>query len=378
MISNSEYDAREFFTDKKLPDPSYYHIEAPKDSPSMHSFFSDFILPAAKEYKNDEAIHRRRFADRISNLNQRGYFTQRRSIYVNGKLIDVLIVGKEGRLKQGRWILNSLPNMDFLENAITDDTHLNRMRALRANAVFFNYPGVGCSQGEPNQSDMIASYRAVLKMLETNLDAKKILMWGTSIGGGVQGAALENYEFKDGVVYLSIQDQTFSALDQVTDDLIEEASSSGKVHPIWDSLIPNAFSRWVSNRIKNSGWSLETLSSAIQLERLGIRQIVLQNTREPMPHIGSSDDIVGDGIISARRSLAGNLLNIKFMVENEVDGWTTKRFLGVTSEHTTGYTHKEEKMIIRAIQEELKLSVPYGLPSDFAISGTASSSSSSS
>lgn len=351
-MSSYEFSLSDFSTSHAPREPSFYYSEETKKKPKLHTFLGRATVPAGSDYQSNEKQVRAEFVEQIRELQEEGYALNRLSLQVNGQLVDCLIVGLSDQLDNGRWILNSLPNLWCFEEAITFPSQIERIKKLGANIIYFNYPGVGCSEGKPHQSAMIATYHAVLEYLENRIGAREILMWGTSIGGGVQGAALHNYHFKEGIKYLSIIDQSFDALNKVPTDFLKE-SSPEIISPRAKYFVPDSVSRLAAKCLKKGGWTLESVSSAIQLEQRGIRQIIIQNTRELTDNIQHAEEIVGDGVIAGNASLGKALLNIDY-------AWTTKRFVGVTTVHATGYTDEEERMIRHAIRHELRVSEPYG------------------
>lgn len=357
MFSNYEFPAfnREAFESREAPEPIFHYAEEIPPKPALHSFVGKLALPATGTYKDNEATYRREFAARVKELNKKKYKTVRKSVEVNGNKVDMVFLGKKKSLKKnGRWILFSLPNNACFENELTYSSTLRKLKKLDANAVFFNYPSVGCSEGEANQGAMVAAYHAMLKLLEDKVEAKQIIMIGTSIGGGVEGTALRDYEFKMGVTYLSVIEQSFSNINLVTDDLLQEAS------PALNLFVPNAISKLASTSLKKAGWSLESLTSAHQLENKEIRQVIIQNSRIRNARVCHAHEIVGDGIISAETSYA------KAILSQEDRQWQTKRIVGVTAPHVRDYETEEEDMIMEAIKEELEFSLPFGWEWDLA------------
>lgn len=318
----------------------------PKNSKvsAMHEVIGkNFILPAAG---SDQTRIRQRFIEKIESKVDKGkYAVLRFSVEVNGHLIDAMLLGKPDNINNGRWILQSGHNMDSLESSAAYPFEINRrINNLNANYLLFNYPGVGCSEGAPTQEDLVATYHAMLKVLEEDVKAKEIIPWGVCLGGGVQGEAIKDYEFKKDIAYVFVKDQTFSSVDAAPlgmlsewkNNSVAEMRLAGKILP--DKILgPLA-----KNVCKAGGWTLESVSSSTRLDKLNIPEVIIQNAITENPH--HKKEIIGDGMISVRAALASKLIE---------QNWKCKEFIGIKTEHTKLYSEEEEKRIDTAILKQL-------------------------
>lgn len=302
------------------------------------------VLPAVNAYKNKEKEIRKDFMDTLKTRAQDSDVVAKRfSVLVNGNKVDVMIAGKKDQLNNGRWILHSNPNMASYEQSFSSDEVLSRMKSLGANYIFWNYPGVAGSEGAPNDKDMVSAYKAILHFLEdkeNGIGANEIVAWGTSIGGGVQGKALEDYPLKDHVHYVFVKDQTFADFQEMPDQLIKEMVGSSTTKHI-GTLSKAVFGGLAKNLVKDN-WGLRSIHSSKQLKH---PEVIIQNATTDTPT--KKEEIIGDGVISAQAALATKLLGDK-TVDLE-----KKEFVGVKSEHTTGYSRKEERRIVAAVRKRL-------------------------
>ncbi|MDR3624438.1 MAG: hypothetical protein P4L16_04775 [Chlamydiales bacterium] len=224
---------------------------------------------------------------------------KRFSIEVDGYTIDATIMGKPSTLNNKRWVLVTGGNGEFCEDKLQNNHFKYILSSLQGNALVFNYPGVGSSTGLPSKNAMVKAYNAMLQFLEDKehgIGAEQIIGYGYSIGGGVQGEALKAHKLKEDVKYVFIKNRTFSSLS-------DEASA----------LMGSSFFGFL---IKLFGWELDSVESS---RKLSAHEIVLQaaNKKEfnaqcmhaQMTDRSHSIQIVGDGIIAARASLAQALLN---------------------------------------------------------------------
>lgn len=152
-----------------------------------------------------------------------GLKIKRVSIEVNGSLIDAVIIGNAKSLETNkRWILHSNGNGGLYEDYLTNNIYLeHKLEALGANCLLFNYPGAGASQGYATRPELRDAYRGMLKFLEdkNGLGASEIIAHGHSLGGGIQGEALNDHQLQNDIKYVFIKDRTFSDLSSVVSSL---------------------------------------------------------------------------------------------------------------------------------------------------------------
>lgn len=231
---------------------------------------------------------------------------KRFTIDVNGYKIDTLMVGTAETFANKRWMVGSMGNgMQHEHGAMSSSKNI--ASRLGCNTIYFNYPGVGASTGWPDRVAMRDSYRAVLRFLEERMGAKEIIGYGLSIGGGVQGDALNGYELKQDVDYVFIKDRTFSSLPDIAGDLIFRPA------------------KWF---LKLMGWNMGSVESSKALQCF---EIIMQSANtDKCQRISSSDELVeDDGVITKNASLAKALLDDPNRPRN-------KYYLGIPGNHNAG------------------------------------------
>ncbi|MGL4539654.1 MAG: CPn0927/CPn0928 family alpha/beta hydrolase fold protein [Candidatus Rhabdochlamydia sp.] len=243
-----------------------------------------------------------------SEISLRGQWKYKRiTIEVDNYKIDSVIVGKPSTLDNGRWLLASNGNCESYEQKLlTNDEFKQILHKCNSNALVFNYPGVGSSSGPIGKKAMVKAYRAMLTFLEDKekgIEAKGIIGYGLSIGGGIQGEALKMHPLKKDIKYVFIKDRTFSTLSQ---------------------LVSLMMGRFLGFAVKCLGWEMDSVTSS---KKLQAPEIILQTTKRASFHqLKSIDDLrESDDIIEKEGSLAFELLK----------GGTheNKHYLGITSKH---------------------------------------------
>ena len=241
---------------------------------------------------------------------------KRVTVAVDGEQIDAAIICKESTFNNGRWFLASGGNAEFYEQNLVWNTDIKSILSeVHGNAIVFNYPGVGASSGVPNRQAMAKAYRAMLAFLEDNINgigAKEIIGYGHSIGGGVQGDALESHELKSNIKYIFIKSRTFS-------NLRTEASSMGSF-----------LGSFLGSLVKFFGWNMDSTKSS---KKLQVPEIILQTANVHKYQIlNDISRLLDDGVIPAQASLAKALLgDDTCMKENKV-------FIGIPELHNGGLT----------------------------------------
>lgn len=240
-----------------------------------------------------------------------GWKYKRLTIEVDGYQIDAVIVGTEGNLGNGRWVLASNGNGQFYEEQLVMDLpHYDFkqiLTELNANAIVFNYPGVGASSGLPNKEAMAKAYRAVLTFLEEEIRAQEIIGYGHSIGGGTQGEALKTHALKKDIKYVFVKSRTFS-------DLTTTAT-----------LLTNKFLGFL---VQILGWNMDSVESS---KKLQAPEIILQTAHVPdYAELTDSQAVIHDGVIPAEASLA------KALLDDPNCPRKNKVFIGMNEDHNEG------------------------------------------
>ncbi len=248
-----------------------------------------------------------------------GWKYKRFTVRVDGLNIDATVMAQESTLHNGRWVLNSLGNIQLYEQKIKNSWRLKRiLKQTGSNAVLFNYPGVESSSGEPRTKTLVKAYQTMLKFLETEVKAKEIIGYGYSIGGGVQGESLKTHSFKDGIRYLFIKDRSFSSLARVVSS--------------WTGL---------GFLLPALGWSLNSIDSSRRLSSLGIPEIIMQTTGI------DRRTLVSDGVISVNASQAKAVwIDSPLPLHN-------KHFIGLGERHRTKLSNGAIKRLSTRINQIL-------------------------
>ena len=245
---------------------------------------------------------------------------KRINLLVDGKIVDAFICGKPENINNGKWVLVATGVGRCMEDM---DNYEEFDSSFQKNYLFFNYPGVGASEGLPSKTQVVNTYTAMLHFLEDDkkgVGAKEIICWGRSIGGAIQAESLKDHTFKNEVKYTIIRDRTFSRLSEVA---------------------------WYTKVLKFVGWEFDGLLASERLEELKKEEIILQtahqkpsitkstlseterlqkkdlyyNTEDPL----KADRIIHDGTISPSSSLAYALLS-------KQANWQYKKFISVSQE----------------------------------------------
>jgi hypothetical protein len=216
-----------------------------------------------------------------------------KTLLVNGSRVSAHIVscGK----KADRWFVVANPNGTlYEEHLLQSGEHRAQMRSgdrreipkghvyalaqkLDAHILFFNYPGVGLSEGMPSRHGMIESQRAVWRFAEEQLKAKEIINYGWSIGGGVQGEAIAGFQFKEDLKVASIKDRTFSSM---------AAAAKGLMGPV------------IAGGATLLGWNINTLAGGLEGD------VVIQTA---INRASNERSVFSDGVIKAEAALESAL-----------------------------------------------------------------------
>lgn len=239
---------------------------------------------------------------------------KRISIEVDGSLIDAVIVGKAKTLGNGRWMLASNGNGEFYESKLAYDHQFYQiLNQIEGNGIAFNYPGVGASPGFPNRQATAKAYRALLHFLENQekgIGAKEIIGYGHSIGGGVQGDALNAHQLKKEIKYVFIKSRSFSDLSTVVEHIMH---------------------KYLKPVVQFFGWNIGSIKSSKALQA---PEIIMQTANiGKYEKLTSSAKIIHDGVIPAEATLGKALLNDPTCQKKN------KYFLGIPDMHNLNLSH---------------------------------------
>ena len=230
-----------------------------------------------------------------------GWKVKRLSVKVDNCIVDASIFLRPIYENTGRWVLISLGLGDFYERIFSSANIQNLLISLQANCLLFNYPGVGCSTGSPSRSGMIASYHAMLRYLEENIQAKEIIGYGHSLGASVQAEALLNFTLSNNIKYCFIKDRGFANLRTVVEHQMGSA---------------------VAQLIDILGWKFSSVESSLKLEA---PELIIQT-------VDDEGKFIDDGQIPANATLGQALF------PNDAGETNRKRLLKVTQKHNEPMT----------------------------------------
>lgn len=246
---------------------------------------------------------------------------KRIAIKVDGYVVDAMIMGRESTLGNGRWILASNGNFECYEQKLLSCSNFRRIVSLlNANALLFNYPGVGASSGMPNRWAMRNTYIAMLEFLR-KIGATEVIGYGQSLGGAVQGDALKEYQLDKRISYVFVKNRTFSDL---------------------STLVSLIFNRFIGFLVKILGWNIDSVHSSSSLKA---HEIIMATT-DYKGEIAESD-----GVIPREASLATALLKNKRFPYR-------KAFIGTHEEHNDLLTLSTLNLLRRNVEGFLHLSTP--------------------
>lgn len=235
---------------------------------------------------------------------------KRITVEVDGYKIDGAIMGTEATLGNGRWVLASNGNGEFYEDKLSSYAFKTMLEAKKGNAIVFNYPAVGASSGLlPSRQAMTKAYKAMLTFLEDKekgIGARQIIGYGHSIGGGVQGDALQTHPLPKVFKYIFIKSRTFSNLSSIAAHLV--------------SIIP-----CVGLVVKMVGWNIDSIVSSKKLE---VFEIILQTARvNKAEKLTDSSKIIHDKVIPAEVTLG------KALLDDDSCPKDNKLFIGIPEYH---------------------------------------------
>ncbi|MBA3723259.1 MAG: hypothetical protein H0W88_12775 [Parachlamydiaceae bacterium] len=296
----------------------------------FHEYMGKKIIPATSSrlYKYSNELRKQ------INLRQKWKY-KRLAIEVDGKRIDAILVGTEKTLGNRRWVLVSNGNGELYEYRAQGKELHTMLTLLGGNALLFNYPGVGASQGAPNRQLMKDVYRGMLAFLEDSekgIGATEIIAYGHSIGAGIQGEAVDGYALKENIKYVFVKSRTFSSLS--------------------DAVYYISKSTFLEYLIKILGWDINPLRSSLKLKS---PEIILQTVKiqeeDDSDHLVIYTDltekeikfIVDDEIIPYKASLARALL--------EKRKYSNKVFIGIPESHNEPLS--DIPYLVRKIEEKL-------------------------
>lgn len=249
-------------------------IEKPSSNPLSSFVAIPLIIPAMPRPDH--------FGDVLSKQPDPWKFKRLTVQTQNGLRIDAAIMGRPSTLSNKKWVLVSVGRKDLYEERLVDSAFQKFLTQINANALLFNYPSIGSSKGTRNTKNLVESYQTMLNFLEDNqrgIGAKKIIGYGYSLGGGIQGESLKTYDLQKGIQkgirYIFIKDRTFSSLERACKSLTKGCLE-------W--MVPQA------------DIALDSVESSKKLAALQIPEIIIQTT-------DAEHNTISDGVISKKAAL---------------------------------------------------------------------------
>lgn len=214
----------------------------------------------------------------------------------NLKWVNPITLSKNGVNYEGFLVASDIKNLtngDWVQvaggNGSVAEESLNLLPGAfnGKNILFINGPGVGRSSGVPTSYNMGAAQEAGLQFLEDVVKAKKILLYGLSLGGGAQAKAISMHTFKKDVGYMVWSDRTFDKLSNAASAMVTCLAK-----PAFFIL----------------GIELDGVKGAKKLQELNIPHLVTQNNKQSdngdiLAHEGAIDSSGSDGVIANNASL---------------------------------------------------------------------------
>lgn len=285
----------------------------------LHALTGRIIVPSSL-WVNDQNAKREMFLTQPQPMLPWRF--KRFTVEVDGDKIDCYIAGTESTLSNGRWVLFSVGNCGLYENILASGStsrNYQLLRRLKANAILFNYPRVGVSSGQPTRQQLVKAYRAMLTLLEDQkqgIGAKEIIGYGYSLGGAVQGEALKDHTLKKYIHYVFVKDRTFSDL----------------------MAVPKKILGFVAKLL---GYNMSSVASS---EKLQAPEVIIQSAKRLGP-IVRSDQVIDDGVISVKASLAKALLDDPHCPKKN------KTFFGVPVGHSDNSINDTQKDLKKVVHD---------------------------
>ena len=216
------------------------------------------VYPAAREslFADKEFFDKAR-SENFKNLNDDGYLCKRIALNKSGINYDAFAIAHNDlEIRQkNHWVMIAGGNLMIGEEWIV--SLVNQFSKKNLNILYVNGPGVGRSSGFPTRYSIGAGQEVGLQFLENVVKAKKIILYGTSLGGGAQAEAILNHkEFKKDVNYMVWSDRSFDTLSNAASSMITRL-----LKPLFFVL----------------GIELDGVKGTKKLEQLNISHIITQN-----------------------------------------------------------------------------------------------------
>lgn len=229
----------------------------------------------------------------LEDMISQGFEVKEVVLQKNGVNYSGILAGHKDHIGNGQWIIQATGNCAPIEYAF--NRYAERYSQIGFNTLLINGPAVGHSEGQAKPHTMGGAQEIGISYLETAVQAKKIVMAGSSLGGAAMGQAVLQHEFKPNVRYLSVRQMTF------------DCSSN-----ICAKIIAASFPRleWLVKKLVQWSCEMDSVAASQRLQELGIKEVIIQSSVREFAEgeIPSVDDFGSDGVIHAEASLAAKLV----------------------------------------------------------------------
>lgn len=173
-----------------------------------------------------------------------------------------LLFGRKSTLSNGKWAIFATGNGGTAEGSFLSKVQ-NPYFQAGYNVLFVNGPGVCNSQGFPAVPQGLGDAQELgIRLLESAVKAKKIVIAGHSLGGAAIGRAILDHEFKEDINHLAFRMMTFGKLSHIVKKL--KGSFAEKL-------------------ISWFGCEMDSVAASRKLQEKGIHEVVIQ---------GGSDELM--------------------------------------------------------------------------------------
>lgn len=233
-------------------------------------------------------------AREVSALNDT-FHTRHVVLEKNGVRYSGLLIGHPSTIHNGNWVLQATGNGEPVEHTAFDFAKTYHKAGF--NTLLINGPAVGRSQGHATPESMGEVQDLGMTFLETAVKAKKLVLAGRSLGGAAISMGILQHQFRADVKYLVIQQMTFDSASNII----------AKIGSLILICIPQSALRYFT---KWAGCEMDSIEASKKLQKLGITEIIVQATKEAIPHDGQFklDDFHTDGPIIADASKGHGLI----------------------------------------------------------------------
>lgn len=150
-------------------------------------------------------------------LGEKGYEIEEVTLQRDRVSYQGFLVRKKDGSQQERWAIQALGISGYAQKSLLSMGEA--YGEVGFNLLIVNPPGVGKSQGRTTGKTLGQAQETGLRFLE-HRGAKKIILAGFSLGGGMMGSAVVQHQFRKEVQYLGLFQMTFSSLSKTAASII--------------------------------------------------------------------------------------------------------------------------------------------------------------